>query len=414
MLILQQFKIKRKTFPIPHSPFPIKRASRLGLFVTTIDYRSDSPLHSTFLIPRSPGKAKTQNMMTENLPDIQRRNGAIFEDIAEVMVPVSFGNDALAIEAAHQGVAIADLSHWGLLKISDNDRLRFLHNQSTNDFQTLKPGQGCDTVFVTSTARTIELVTAYVTEDAVLVLISPNRLQEIIKWLDRYLFPMDRVILTDLSNQSFIFSIIGSESDIILSKLGVPLPIGDNYASHQLLTVNDIEVRIAVGSGLGLPGYTLIVAASDGAKLWAALTEAGAIPMGDGVWQQLRIIQGRPFPNSELTEDYNPLEAGLWQTISFNKGCYIGQETIARLNTYKGVKQRLWGIRLQAPAQPGTIITVDDDKVGKLTSVTETNSGYFGLAYIRTKAGGIGLKVKVGEIEGEIVAVPFLTHEYYS
>ncbi len=351
--------------------------------------------------------------MTEKLQDIQQRNGAIFEPIADVMVPVSFGNDTLAIEAAHQGVALADLSHWGLLKIADNDRLRFLHNQSTNDFQTLKPGQGCDTVFVTSTARTIELVTAYVTEDAVLVLISPNRLQEIMKWLDRYLFPMDRVILTDLSKQSFTFSLIGSESDTILAKLGIALPVGDTYASHQLLTINELEVRVAIGSGLGLPGYTLIAAAHDGAKLWSILTEAGAIPIGDRVWQELRIRQGRPFPNSELTEDYNPLEAGLWQTISLNKGCYIGQETIARLNTYKGVKQRLWGIRLQSSAQPGTIITVDEDKVGKLTSVTETNSGFFGLAYIRTKAGGIGLKVKVGDIEGEIVDVPFLTHEYY-
>lgn len=352
--------------------------------------------------------------MTEKLPDIQRRNGAIFEPMLEVMVPVSFGNDTLAIEAAHQGVALADLSHWGLLKISDHDRIRFLHNQSTNDFQTLKPGHGCDTVFVTSTARTIELVTAYLTEDAALVLISPNRIQEIIKWLDRYLFPMDRVILTDISKQNCTFTLIGAESDSLLAKLGIGLPIGDSYASHQLLTINDLEVRVAIGSGLGLPGYTLIVAAHDGAKLWSILTEAGAIPMGESVWQKLRITQGRPFPDSELTEDYNPLEAGLWKTISFNKGCYIGQETIARLNTYKGVKQRLWGIRLQSSAQPGTIITVDDEKIGKLTSVTETNSGFFGLAYIRTKAGGIGLKVKVGEIEGEIVAVPFLTHEYYS
>lgn len=60
---------------------------------------------------------------------------------------------------------------------------------------------------------------------------------------------------------------------------------------------------------------------------------AEAVPLGDRVWEQLRIQQGRPAPDQELTEDYNPLEAGLWQTISFEKGCYIGQETIARLNT---------------------------------------------------------------------------------
>ncbi|MEQ9671010.1 CAF17-like 4Fe-4S cluster assembly/insertion protein YgfZ [Coleofasciculus sp. G2-EDA-02] len=351
--------------------------------------------------------------MSQTLQEMQRSAGATFEPVAQVQVPTSFGNDAAAIQAARQGVALVDLSHWGLLKISDDDRLRFLHNQSTNDFQKLKPGQGCDTVFVTSTARTIDLVTAYVTEDAVLLLVSPNRCQQLLEWLDRYIFPMDRVELGDISNETAIFSLIGPESDTLLTKLGVQLPIGEGYASHQHLNLNDIDVRIARGSGLALPGYTLIVPTSDGAKLWQTLTTADATPMGDRVWQQLRIEQGRPLPDYELTEDYNPLEAGLWSTISFNKGCYIGQETIARLNTYKGVKQQLRGVRLPAPVEPGTVITVDGEKVGKLTSCTQTEQGCLGLAYIRTKAGGVGLQVQVGEVDGEVVDVPFLTHEYH-
>jgi hypothetical protein len=349
--------------------------------------------------------------MTQKLHDIQLSAGATFETVADVLVPASFGNDAVAIQAARQGVALVDLSHWGRLKISDDDRIRFLHNQSTNDFQRLKPGQGCDTVFVTSTARTIDLATAYVMEDAVLLLVSPNRRQQLIEWLDRYLFPMDRVELKDVSSESATFSLIGPESDALLKKLGVEIPIGEAYASHQQLTLDELPVRVAVGSGLALPGYTLIVPADDAAKLWQTLTAAGAIPIGDRIWEQLRIEQGRPMPERELTEDYNPLEAGLWQTISFSKGCYIGQETIARLNTYKGVKQQLWGVRLGAPVQPGSVVTVEGEKVGKLTSFTETERGLFGLAYIRTKAGGVGLKVQVAEVEGEIVDVPFLTHE---
>jgi len=352
--------------------------------------------------------------MSQALQEMQRSAGATFEPVAQVQVPTSFGNDAAAIQAARQGVALVDLSHWGLLKISDDDRLRFLHNQSTNDFQNLKPGQGCDTVFVTSTARTIDLVTAYVTEEAVLLLVSPNRRQQLLEWLDRYIFPMDRVELVDISNDSAIFSLVGPESDTLLTKVGVQLLIGETYASHQSLTLNDIEVRIAKGSGLALPGYTLVVPASNAAKLWQSLTTADATPMGDRVWQQLRIEQGRPLPDYELTEDYNPLEAGLWNTISFEKGCYIGQETIARLNTYKGVKQQLWGVRLPAPVEPGIVVTVDGEKAGKLTSCTQMEQGCLGLAYIRTKAGGVGLKVQVGEIEGEVVDVPFLSHEYYT
>jgi hypothetical protein len=160
---------------------------------------------------------------------------------------------------------------------------------------------------------------------------------------------------------------------------------------------------------LATPGYTLIVPADGAATVWSKLIETEAIPLSDRVWEQLRIQQGRPVPERELTEDYNPLEAGLWHTLSFNKGCYIGQETIARLNTYKGVKQYLWGIRLNTPAEPGSVITVGEEKVGKLTSYTDTENGPFGLGYIRTKAGGAGLQVQVGETTGEVVDVPFLT-----
>ncbi|MBV9387129.1 MAG: folate-binding protein YgfZ, partial [Chroococcidiopsidaceae cyanobacterium CP_BM_ER_R8_30] len=292
-------------------------------------------------------------------------------------------------------------------------RIRFLHNQSTNDFQRRAPGEGCDTVMVTSTARTIDLVTAYLTEDAVLLLVSPNRRQYLMEWLDRFIFYADKVQLKDVSAENAAFSLIGPESDIVLQHLGAGVMTDQPYGNHNLLQLEDIEVRVAVGSGLALPGYTLIVSASNAIKLWNNIIQAGAAPLGNLIWEQLRIQQGRPAPGQELTEDYNPLEAGLWQAISFDKGCYIGQETIARLNTYQGVKQQLWGVSLDAPAQPGSTITVGNEKVGLLTSYTNTDQGHLGLGYIRTKAGGIGLKVQIGDAEGEVVDVPFLTHNYH-
>ena len=349
--------------------------------------------------------------MIEQLQEVQAAAGAIFEEAAQVKIPVSFGNDSAAIEAVREGVAICDRTHWGRILVSDSDRLRFLHNQSTNDFEQLRSGHGCDTVFVTSTARTIDLATAYVTEDAVLLLVSPQRRQYLIDWLDRYIFFADQVKLQDVTSETAAFSLIGSKSDVLLEQLGVSSIIGQPYATHQLVQLADVEVRVAVGSGLATPGYTLIVPAEKAANVWSFLVAAGSVPMGDRVWEVLRIQQGRPVPERELTEDYNPLEAGLWQTLSFNKGCYIGQETIARLNTYKGVKQYLWGIRLDAPAEPGSVITVGEEKVGKLTSYTDTENGAFGLGYIRTKAGGAGLQVQVGETRGEVVDVPFLTRE---
>ncbi|NMG10072.1 folate-binding protein YgfZ [Brasilonema sp. UFV-L1] len=320
-------------------------------------------------------------------------------------------NDAAGIQAVQNSVAICDRSFWGRIKVSDGDRLRFLHNQSTNDIQSLKPGQGCDTVFVNSTARTLDLVTAYILEDNVLLLVSPNRREFLMQWLDRYIFFADKVQLTDVSEETATLGLIGPESDTVVEKLGAESIIGQPYGTH--ISIPSVSQGfIAVGSGLASPGYTLILPASAKEEVWNQILEAKAVPIGDRTWKMLQILQGRPAPDHELTEEYNPLEAGLWQTISFNKGCYIGQETIARLNTYKGVKQHLWGINLSGSAEPGSVITIGDEKVGKLTSYTKTLDGHFGLGYIRSKAGGAGLKVHVGEVEGEVVEIPFVSQDY--
>ncbi|MBO3459806.1 folate-binding protein [Aetokthonos hydrillicola Thurmond2011] len=321
-------------------------------------------------------------------------------------------NDVAAIQAVENSVAVCDRSAWGRIKVKNDDRLRFLHNQSTNDIQGLKPGQGCDTVMVTSTARTIDLVSVYAMEDAVLLLVSPNRREFLMQWLDRYIFFADKVELEDVTNGTATLSLLGPSSHDIIEKLGAKEIIGQPYGNHQLISVLDRDVRVIVGSGLACSGYTLIISADDKETIWNKIADLGAVPMSDRAWEVLRILQGRPAPDHELTDDYNPLEAGLWQTISFNKGCYIGQETIARLNTYKGIKQNLWGIRLSAPVAPETLITLEDEKIGKLTSYTETIDGYFGLGYIRTKAGGAGLKVRVAEAQGEVVEIPFVSHAY--
>lgn len=357
--------------------------------------------------------------MIQELHDIQTSADAIFTELTTgETVAVSFGNDPAAITATKQSVALCDRTHWGRIQITDSDRLRFLHNQTTNNINKLQPGQGCDTVFVTSTARTIDLATAYATEDAVLLLVSPNRRRQLLELLDRYIFPMDRVELTDLTDTTVAFSLLGPESSKLLAQIGVSELENQPYATHKLIKTPPLSppyqggdeggVRVAVGSGLASPGYTLIASASDAASLWKELVKAGAVPMGDRIWEQLRIEQGRPAADFELTDDYNPLEARLLHTITYDKGCYIGQETIARLNTYKGVKQQLWGVQLSGYVAPGTVVTIGEEKVGKLTSLTETESGFLGLAYIRTKAGGEGLKVQVGEISGEVVNLPFL------
>lgn len=297
----------------------------------------------------------------------------------------------------------------GLLQLKGEDRIRFLHNQTTNNIQLLKSGQNCNTVFVNSTGRTLDLATAYLLEEAIWIKVSANRRQFLFNWMDRFLFPMDKVDLTDISEQYVLVNLLGKQSEDFLQKLGFTLP----EANHQsLVKFNDISFYIAPGNELNLPGYTLIIPRDQLTIFEELLRSQGITQISDRVWEHLRITQGRPMPEQELTEDYNPLEAGLWKAISFEKGCYIGQETIARLNTYKGVKQRLWGIKLTESVEVGTLIMLEGEKVGILTSFTDLDSP-FGLGYVRTKAGGEGLSVQVGTASGEVVAVPFLSHEYY-
>jgi tRNA-modifying protein YgfZ len=347
--------------------------------------------------------------MIQQLQERQVTDGATF--VEGIGVPMSFGNDAAALKAVRAGVALCDRSNWGHIQVTGADRIRYLHNQTTNDFNRLLAGQGCDTVFVTSTARTIDLVSAYALEDSVLLLTSPGFDRRLIEWMDRFIFFADQVTLKNLTATTTTFSLLGPQSHLLLEKLGAIDIVGQPNASHRLFDLDGIETRVAVGSGLAIAGYTLFVEVAQAAALWEVLS-ADAIPLGQQVWEQLRVEQGRPLPDRELTEEVNPLEAGLWQAISLGKGCYIGQETIARLHTYRGVKQQLWGIKLSAAVASGSIVLAVDEKIGKLTSCTQADQGYLGLAYIRTKAAEEGLKVQVAGSEGELVALPFLSHEY--
>lgn len=351
--------------------------------------------------------------MHESLRDRQSQSGAQLTETPNGTIPASFGNDAAALTAAQTQVALYDRTHWGRIQVGDADRLRFLHNQTTNRFQDRQPGESCDTVFVTSTARTLDLATAYVLDDSVMLLVSPGQAEPLMTWMDRFIFFADKVTLADVTAETAVFSLIGPDSEALLTKLAgrelADMPEGQ----HRVGQLVNYPVRVARGNGLAIAGYTLITAAEQAADLWALLAEAGAMPMGETVWEALRVTQGRPVPTRELTEDINPLEAGLWHAVSLNKGCYIGQETIARLHTYRGVKQQLWGLKLSAPVDPGTPVTSDGQKVGTLTSVVETPEGCLGLAYLRTKAVENGLnQVHVNDAIADLVPLSFVEHTY--
>lgn len=300
----------------------------------------------------------------------------------------------------------------GLIRVTGADRLSFIHNQTTNKIKSLKSGESCETVFVNSTGRTLDLVTVYVKEDEILLLTSPEKTNFLMELMDRYIFPFDKVQIADISAQYTVLYLIGKESTSIFLPLVNEELLNKDNNFHSLVKIDEIELTLAMGDSLKLGGYTLIIPQEKSDFIKEKLALDTVNDLTEIEYDTLRILQGKPKVNQELTEDYNPLEAGLWQTISFDKGCYIGQETIARLNTYKGVKQRLWGIEFNEPINFDNkqIMSINNEKIGKITSYLETEKGSFALGYIRTKAGGEGLEIKVNEVIGKVVDLAYISH----
>ncbi len=319
--------------------------------------------------------------------------------------------DLEAWRAARESAAVFDRSHWGRLRLTGGGSLEYLHDQSTQDLRPLSSGQGANTVFVTATAHILDLTTVYVQDNSVLLLTSPQRRQILTTTLSRFLPFLRTVQLTDETESTVCLSLVGPESSGRLQSW-----LGESLRDHPLHAHLQIEsaglsVTVAKGSGLSGEGYTLFTSAAEGPILWQRLGEMGVIPGSPQVWEQLRIEDGRPIADQELTADYNPLEAGLWQAISLSKGCYIGQEVLAKQVTYKRIRQQLWGLRLESLQKPGTELFLGENKIGTLTSSVQTPSGYVGLAYMRTKVDPqTGMQVQVGNIAAELVHPPFLSY----
>lgn len=326
----------------------------------------------------------------------------------------TFQNDEEALREAEEGVVVADLSHWGRIRVTGEDRIQFLHNQSTANFECLSEGQGCDTAFVTPTARAIDIAHAWVMRNAIILLVSPVTCKVIKGMLEKYIFFNDKVEVQDIGSETSLFVLVGPKSNDVMEKLGVSDLIGQPYGTHRHFVVNGMPMTIGVGNVISDVGYSMLMSTAAAEFVWKTLIGLDIVPMGSKAWERFRTYQGKPEPGKELTNEFNVLEAGLWNSISSNKGCYKGQETISRLITYDGVKQNLCGLVLSGPAEPGSPIFVDGKRIGKLTSyaVGRKESEHVGLGYIKRKAASKGDKVNIGDdVVGTLIDVPYLTRQ---
>mmetsp|Transcript_25622 Transcript_25622/g.35398 ORF Transcript_25622/g.35398 Transcript_25622/m.35398 type:complete len:508 (+) Transcript_25622:152-1675(+) len=355
-----------------------------------------------------------------DLPMLQEEAGAT---LSADGVPLSFGNDEVCLGAMRTGVVLVDRSDWGRVRVGGEDRLDFLHNQTTQDFKSLQPGQGRDTVFSTPSGRTVDLATAYVQENSVMLVTSPSMTDQLVGKMNKYIFMADKVTVDDISSKCRMFTLLGPTSNDILAQMKVePAVLEAPEGSHSLLNFQGSPVLLAVGGGLPVPGFTLIVDDAVGADLWSFLHKMGSIPCGQVAWESARVMCGRPAPGAELSEDFSVLEAGLFQASSLNKGCYLGQETIAKVYNKDAVKQQLWGVEVDGRVEPGALLTNEEDgkRVGVLTSYSETpgiGSGHFALGYVRCRVGGKqvrveGMRVNAGPVSGVVTQIPFPTREF--
>nr|GEX14601.1 putative transferase At1g60990, chloroplastic [Tanacetum cinerariifolium] len=304
--------------------------------------------------------------------------------VSEDWVIETFNNDEVALDVVDNGTVVVDLSHYGRIRVSGDDRIQFLHNQSTANFEALSEGRGCDTVFVTPTARTIDIAQAWIMKTAVTLVVSPSTSKSISEMLNKYIFFADKVEIQDISDKTCLFALVGPKSNQVMVDLNLGDLIGQPYGSHKHYSVGGNPVTVAVGSVISEEGFSLLMPPAAAGMIWKTLLIHGATPMGSNAWETYRIIQGRPAPGSELTDEFNVLEAGLWNAISVNK------------------------------VEPGSPITVEGKKVGKLTSYTGGNKGneHFGLGYIKKKAASKGDTVVVGgNVSGTVVDVPYLARQ---
>lgn len=283
--------------------------------------------------------------------------------------------------AVTKGFGLVERSHLGRLKVTGADALDLLDRLSTNKLQDMQVGEVEGTVLTTNKGRIIDLLFVVRQDDHLLVITGPETRQRVAEWIDFYTFIED-VEVQDITESTAMLSVAGRKVTNTFPQLS-DLPLSD----AARITICGIEVLALHTEMSGLVGYDFIVPTNEAAALREALIYAGATPAGSHATELLRIGYGVAEYGGELHEDYNPLEAGLKDYISFNKGCYIGQEVVARLNTYDKVQKYLMRLSLEAgdaPDLPSPLMH-EGRQVGTLTSTVESLDGDrpIGLGYVR-------------------------------
>jgi tRNA-modifying protein YgfZ len=310
-------------------------------------------------------------------------------------------DEAAQYRAARSGTIVVDRSDLGRLSIRGRDALELLHRLTTNQLRTLLPGEGAATVFTTAKGRIIDHVVVHVLEDEILCLTGPGRSTQVKDWIDRYTFRED-VKVDDRSLGRGTFGIFGAAAARTIGGLWGEAAAGRPLHHAVRVAIAGSPAVLARTFPLAGEGYHLTAEAASLPALRDALlrTPDGPVAAGAACLEALRIEAGLPASGRELTEDYNPWEARLQDAISLDKGCYVGQEVIARLHTYKKVSKQLVRLLLEGSEvlSSGAPLLVAGQPVGTLTSVAVVpgEGRVVGLGYVRDEDAVAGKELVVG------------------
>ena len=255
--------------------------------------------------------------------------------------------------------AFFDRTSRGRLIVTGRDRVDLLHRLATNSLLGLEQGRGVPTCFTTAKGRLIDWSVVLDRGDDLLVLSgNPERLSGHIQQF---------TITEDVTVRNYM------AIEIVVCGPGAADEIGVNLEPWTFTEIRmaDVTVQVARVEPLWEDAYAIL--APDAVALRRMLAERGKM-IGPEEVDALRVQSGIPaFPN-EINERHNPWEARLDSTISMTKGCYVGQEVIARLKTYKRIRRRLSLLELDVPRAAGTVLTKEEEEVGRLTTVSGTSA----------------------------------------
>jgi len=302
-----------------------------------------------------------------------------------------------------EGCGLVDRSERGKLALTGPDAKAFLNGQVTNEIEKLAPGTGAYAAFLTHKGKMLGDVRVLDAGDEILLDTERVALQALFDMIRRFKVGFD-VELHKRTLQRGLLSLIGPR---VREVVPAAPPADAPEHTHVAAEIAGKPVRLIVTDA----GVDVLCDAEDTDAVAAALVDAGAVRVSEEAAEVARVERGRPRYGVELDDATIPQEAGLNdRAVSFTKGCYVGQETVARL-FYKGKPNRhLRGLRLSGPAATGDELKLGEKVVGKLGTVVESErlGGLVALALVRREAEpGATVTVGDGGVTAEVVELPF-------